>query len=187
MPSSNTGSSQVQRMGRSGNIDRRFDFYQTCVEKKTNMLVYLHLGAYFHTCLGFITGDAAIYLLGISPTYFASFSQQFASFPHQNCFIYPKKCCIFPTVYCISPTNGFISPTVWCISPCNVVSFCQQKIRTQFYQIFSIVFPYWGQHFLWNVSKENHSSRHSIRPCLFSGRQFEKTFENTQWGTVEQM
>ena len=51
----NTGSSQVQRMGRSGNIDRRFDFYQTSVEKKPNMLVYLHLGAFFHTCLGFIT------------------------------------------------------------------------------------------------------------------------------------
>ena len=82
-------------------------------------------------------GDAAIYLLGISPTYFASFSQQFASFPHQNCFIYPKKCCIFPTVYCISPTNCFISPTVWCISPCNVVSFCQKKREHNLPNIFN--------------------------------------------------
>ena len=32
-----------------------FDFYPTCLEKKPNTLVYLHLGAIFHTCLDFDT------------------------------------------------------------------------------------------------------------------------------------
>ena len=82
-------------------------------------------------------GGFSLYLLGISPTDFASFSQQFSSFPHQNCFIYPKKCCLSPTVCCISPINCFISPTVWCISPCNFVSFCQKK-TTKYFQFFPI-------------------------------------------------
>ena len=103
----------------SGGNEHVIGFSHTCVENAQHLLTY--------SC-----GDAAIYLLGISPTYFASFSQQFASFPHQNCFIYPKKCCIFPTVYCISPTNCFISPTVCCVSLRNFVPFCQKKK----YQIF---------------------------------------------------
>ena len=82
-------------------------------------------------------GDISLYLLGISPTLFASFPYQFASFSHQICFISPKKCVISPTKCCISPTNCFIYPTVRCISPCNFVSLCQfTKIR--FYQVFSI-------------------------------------------------
>ena len=83
-----------------------------------------------------IIGGAALYLLGISPTHFASFPHPFASFPHQICFVSPKNCFISPTVCCISPTKCFISPTVSCISLCNVVSRCQ-KI---FYQIFFLIF-----------------------------------------------
>ena len=33
---------------------KMFDFYTTCLEKP-NTLVYLHLGAFFHTCLNFNT------------------------------------------------------------------------------------------------------------------------------------
>merc|ERR1712112_478892 len=88
----------------------------------------------------FSYGDVALYLLGISPTHFASFPHPFASFPHQICFVSPKKCFISPTVCCISPTKCFISPTDCCISLCNVVSRCQ-KI---FYQIFSVFSHLWG-------------------------------------------
>ena len=93
-------------------------------------------------------GDVALYLLGISPTHFASFPHPFASFPHQICFVSPKKCFISPTVCCISPTKCFISPTVCCISLCNVVSRCQ-KI---FYQIFS-VFLIFGAKFYFKCVK----------------------------------
>ena len=82
-------------------------------------------------------GDISLYLLGISPTLFASFPYQFASFSHQICFISPKKCVISPTKCCISPTNCFIYPTVRCISPCNFVSLCQFT-KIWFYQVFSI-------------------------------------------------
>ena len=82
-------------------------------------------------------GDISLYLLGISPTLFASFPYQFASFSHQICFISPKKCVISPTKCCISPTNCFIYPTVCCISPCNFVSLCQFT-KIWFYQVFSI-------------------------------------------------
>ena len=83
-----------------------------------------------------LNGGFSLYLLGISPTHFASFPYQFASFPHQICFVSPKKCFISPTVCCISPTKCFISPTAWCISLCNVVSLCQYT-KTRLYQIFS--------------------------------------------------
>ena len=88
-------------------------------------------------CIPLPTGGAALYLLGISPTHFASFPHPFASFPHQICFVSPKKCFISPTVCCISPTKCFISPTVGCISLCNVVSPCR-KIFTKYSQFFVI-------------------------------------------------
>ena len=109
------------------------------------IVVHLHCG---------VGADVALYLLGISPTHFASFPHPFASFPHQICFVSPKKCFISPTVCCISPTKCFISPTVSCISLCNVVSRCQ-KI---FYQIFLVFFSSLRLNAILNVSNEHHTS-----------------------------
>ena len=133
------------------------------------------------------------HLEGVLHFTFWAFPQKFSSFPKFASFT-QQKMLHFLNSLLHFPNKWLHFPNKWLHFPNSLMHFPMQccvilpkKIRTQFYQIFSIVFPYWGQHFLWNVSKEHHSSRHSIRPCLFSGRQFEKTFENTQWRTVEQM
>ena len=117
-------------------------------------------------------GVFSLYLLGISPTHFASFPHPFASFPHQICFVSPKKCFISPTVCCISPTKCFISPTVCCISLCNVVSRCQ-KI---FYQIFSVFFYIFGIKFCLKFSGDSGIKRGGggvgVKPTITQKKNF---------------
>ena len=130
-----------------------------------------------HGQKGRLIGVFSLYLLGISPTHFASFPHPFASFPHQICFVSPKKCFISPTVCCISPTKCFISPTVCCISLCNVVSRCQ-KI---FYQIFSVFFYIFGIKFCLKFSGDSGIKRGGggvgVKPTIiFSHRRKTSSF-----------
>ena len=74
----------------------------------------------------------SLYLLGISPTDFASFPHPFASFPQQICFISPTNCFVSPTKCCISPTNCCISPTIFSFPQHNFVSLCQKIKSSKF-------------------------------------------------------